>query len=302
MMIAVTPPPSLGLWLAAMRPRTLSLSVVPVAVGAALVASGGGVHPWPLAAIALFAAFCIQVGTNLHNDAADGARGADGPDRLGPPRVTALGLVSASAMRRAALLAFALAGLAGVSLVWAGGWPILCLGLLSLAAGWSYSGGPKPISYSPLGEVFVIVFFGLSGVMGTVWLLVGGVDWASFTGGLAVGLFAAAVLLVNNHRDEVTDRRAGRRTLAILIGPQRAHWLYAFLMLAPFALLPVLAAVLRHGAVWPAFIALPAALWMAWRFPQSHGRALNAILGRTAQVQLLYGALLCLGLLIGDAI
>lgn len=296
---AFVAPSGSSLWLMAARPRTVTLSMVPVAVGTALAwAETGRVH-WPAAVAALVGAVFIQIGTNLHNDAADFERGGDGPRRLGPRRVTAEGLLSAVQVKRGAATCFGLAALAGLYLVAAGGWPILALGLLSILSGWAYTGGPLPIAYTPLGELFVLAFFGLGAVAGTYWLHVGAVSEAAVVGGVAVGLFASAVLLVNNHRDAESDASVGRRTLALLAGPRLSGWLYGLLMLTPFALLPPLGGLLPQGHPALAFAALPLALWMAHRFAREPmGRGFNLILGRTAQVQLAFGLLLCGGLLL----
>ncbi|HVI49859.1 MAG TPA: 1,4-dihydroxy-2-naphthoate octaprenyltransferase [Candidatus Sulfotelmatobacter sp.] len=285
-----------AVWMLAVRPKTLSLSAAPVLVGAALsLHLGGGVY-WPSLLAALLGALFIQVATNLHNDAVDFEKGADGPERLGPPRVTALGLVPVCAVKRAAWGCFLLAALAGLFLVLRGGWPILLLGLASIAAGWAYTGGRWPISHSPLGELFVLAFFGIGAVAGTVWLQMSQLPLAAMTCGVAMGLFAAAVLLVNNHRDASEDARNGRRTLAILAGEKGARRIYAALMLAPFVLLAALHWLMPWAEVWPAVGALPLAWKLIRAFPLAAGRDFNLILARTAQTQLLYGVLLSLGL------
>jgi 1,4-dihydroxy-2-naphthoate octaprenyltransferase len=292
-------PDRIKVWLLAARPRTLSLSAAPVAVGAALAHATGGLKNWAAVVVALLASAAIQIGTNLHNDAADTRRGADGPDRLGPLRVAAAGLLDPASVERGAALSFAAAALGGLYLVYAGGAPILALGLLSLVCGWLYSSGPRPISHTPFGELFVIAFFGLGAVGGTFWLAAGRMDAVAWIGGLALGLFAAAVLLVNNHRDRIEDARNGRRTLAILLGPKKSGALYAVLMLAPFALLAPLAALLPGRPVWVTLAAAPFALIAIRRFwNEPPGRGFNAILAQTARMQAIYAAALCLGLVL----
>ena len=210
----------LSSWLMAARPRTLGLSITPVTVGAALAwALDGKVH-WLAVAAALVASMFIQMGTNLHNDAVDSERGGDGPDRIGPPRVTAMGLLNGRKVKHGACTCFGIAALLGFYLIAVGSWPILLLGVLSIAAGWAYTGGPWPIAYTPLGEVFVIAFFGLGAVGGTFWLCAGHLNGAVLASGFALGLMTGAVLLVNNFRDREADARVGRRTLAILTGPR----------------------------------------------------------------------------------
>jgi 1,4-dihydroxy-2-naphthoate octaprenyltransferase len=280
----------------AARPRTLTLSLAPVAVGAALAHASAHPVRWSAVLVALLASAAIQTGTNLHNDAADSLRGADGPERLGPKRVTAAGLLDAASVERAAVVSFAAAALAGLYLVKLGGWPILLFGLVSILCGWAYSSGPRPISHTPFGEVFVIAFFGLGAVAATYWLAAEKFDAVALLGGLALGLFAAAVLLVNNHRDRIEDARNGRRTLAILLGPRRSGELYIVLMLAPFLLLAPLAALLALRPVWLALAAAPFALTTIRRFRrEAVGRGLNLILAQSAQVQALFALLLCLG-------
>ncbi len=280
----------------AIRPRTLSLSIAPVAVGAAIAWADVGRLRWSTVLVAALAAALIQIGTNLYNDAADHRRGADGPARVGPARVTALGLLAATEVNRAAFLCFVAAAAAGSYLVLLGGWPILTLGLLSIACGFAYSGGPWPIAYTPLGEVFVLVFFGIAAVSGTYWLAVGAIAPSPVVAGVAIGLFAAAVLLVNNHRDRDEDARAGRRTLSIAIGGSATRWLYAVLMLLPFLLVLPLARLLMDTHIWIALIAAPLALVTIARFVREPpGPGFNQILAQTAQTQAVYAALLCLG-------
>jgi len=269
-----------------------------VAVGACLaLAEAGRVRIGAVAGAAL-ASGLIQIGTNLYNDAADHARGADGPGRIGPPRMTAMGLLKGAEVARAAIAAFGLAALLGVGLIVVGGWPIVALGLVSLVCGFVYSGGPLPISHTPLGEALVVLFFGVAAVAGTYWLAADAFAPATVVAGVAIGLFAAAVLLANNHRDRAEDARAGRRTLAILLGPRATRAVYAALILAPFGLLVPLAQAAQTSRIYFAFLAFPLAAYQAVRFAREPiGRGLNAILAATARTQALYAALLCFGLL-----
>ncbi|HSM39296.1 MAG TPA: 1,4-dihydroxy-2-naphthoate octaprenyltransferase, partial [Afifellaceae bacterium] len=208
-----------NLWLLGMRPRTLTMAAVPVVVGSVL-AWGGGAHPeWVTFIVTLACALLIQIGTNLFNDARDGERGADGPDRIGPIRITGAGLAQPKQVRRAALGCFVTALLAGGYLVVVGGLPILLVGLASLVSGYAYSAGRRPLSHGPFGEVFVIAFFGLIAVAGSYYLKSRQLpDAAVVLTGIAVGCYAAGVLLVNNLRDQAADLRAGRRTLASRLG------------------------------------------------------------------------------------
>ena len=286
-------------WIMAARPRTLSLSVTPVVVGAALAWAVEREMNWRAVAAALVASMLIQLGTNLHNDAADSERGGDGPDRIGPPRVTASGLLNAAAVKHGAIACFAVAAMIGVYLAVIGGWPILLLGVFSILSGWAYTGGPLPIAYTPLGELFVVAFFGLGAVCGIYWLCTGAVNTVAIETGLAIGLLTGAVLLVNNYRDVEADTRVGRRTLAIVAGPALTAWIYAGLMLFPFALLHPISDALPRGSVWPALFALPVAIVMIYYFVREpRGRGFNRVLVRTVFTQLLFGMLLSLGLVL----
>ena len=286
-------------WFTASRPRTLSLSMTPVAVGTALAwAAEGKVH-WLAVLAALLGSIFIQLGTNLHNDAIDSERGGDGPDRIGPLRATASGLLNGAAVKRGALTCYAIAALMGLYLVFVGGWPILVLGILSILSGWAYTGGPLPIAYTPVGEIFVVAFFGVGAVCGTYWLCIAHLGSAAIEAGVALGLFAGAVLLVNNHRDAEADTRVGRKTLAIMTGARVTAWIYSGMLLLPFALLPLIGQALPRGHVWPVLGALPLAFILVYRFMhEPRGQAFNGILVKTVQLQILFGLLLCLGLVL----
>jgi len=280
-----------NIWLLGMRPRTLTMAAVPVAVGTALAWAGGADPAWITFVATLACAVLIQIGTNLFNDANDGERGADGPDRIGPVRITGSGLAKPRQVRRVAIACFVAALVAGLYLVVVGGVPIFVIGLASLVAGYAYSSGRRPLSHGPFGEVYVIVFFGLVAVTGSYYLqseqLPGG---AIVLTGVAIGCYAAAVLLVNNLRDTEADLRAGRRTLAGRLGTPAAQRLYGFLMLVPFAMLAVAWGLQPLGLVW---LGLPVCLWLAALFARMPvGPGMNAQLGRTALVQVLVGALL----------
>jgi len=290
---------SLSSWIIGARPHTLCLSATPVALGAAIAWAVERKTNWLAVSAALIASLCIQIGTNLHNDAVDSKLGGDGPDRLGPPRVTATGLLTATAVKRGAALSFGIAALIGSYLVSIGGWPILLLGLFSIVSGWAYTAGPFPIAYTPFGEVFVLAFFGLGAVSGTYWLCAANLGSAAVIGGLALGSLTSAVLLVNNHRDAIVDARVGRRTLAILVGPFATICIFAGLVLTPIALLAPFGDALPRGHIWPALLILPLALRLAYRFAcEPRGPGFNRILVQAAQVQSLFALLLCLGLLI----
>ncbi|MBX3675755.1 MAG: 1,4-dihydroxy-2-naphthoate polyprenyltransferase [Rhodocyclaceae bacterium] len=295
--LGATRPSGWRLWWTAARPRTLTIAATPVLLGCALARTGGTQLDWLLALATLACALAIQAGTNLHNDAADFVRGNDRAERIGPLRVTAAGWARPEQVRRAALAAYSLALALGLLLVFSGGWPILVLGLASLAAGWAYSGGPKPISHSALGELFVLLFFGVAAVAGSHYLQSGQVSPIALLAGIALGAMGAAVLLVNNVRDRDEDSAAGRRTLAARLGPGGARRAYAALMLLPF-LVPLLLAA--AGALPPgglaALLALPLAVQLTIRMRNADGIALNSVLARTALTQFLFGLSLAVGI------
>ena len=293
---AAAPPRGWRLWATAARPRTLPLAATPVLAGSALAWAEGAAPAWGPLLATFGAALLIQIGTNLHNDAADFEGGNDGTDRLGPLRVTAAGWATPGQVRGAAYGAFAAALLLGVYLVIHGGWPILAVGCASLLAGAAYSGGPRPISHTPFGEVFVWVFFGLVAVAGSYWLQAGELSAAALIAGGALGFPAAAVLLVNNLRDVAADSAVGRRTLAAVLGDAGARRLHAVLMFLPFALLPWLAA--GQGGAWLALLALPAAGAVVLRMRAARGAALNRVLADTARAQFVFGLLLAVGCLL----
>lgn len=281
-------------WLA-IRPRTLSLAVTPVLLGSSLAWSEGHAVKIGLLLVALVCALLIQVGTNLHNDAADFVRGTDDAQRIGPARVAASGWVSPRQLVQASLGCFGAALLLGSWLVSQGGWPILLIGLASLAAGWCYSGGPRPVSHTAWGEWFVLVFFGMAAVGGSHWLQSLRTTPQAWLGGLALGLPAAAVLLVNNYRDLEGDERAGRRTWVHRLGRDRARNAYAALLKLP--VLPILTLTWQRPGAALALLALP----LAWRLiarlgsRQPPGPWLNDQLAGTARYCTVLGLLLAIG-------
>jgi 1,4-dihydroxy-2-naphthoate octaprenyltransferase len=287
-------PRSWRLWWLGARPRTLTMAATPVIVGTALAWAEGAEPAWLAAFLALLVALLIQIGTNLHNDAADFERGNDTDERIGPPRVTAAGWATPQAVKLAAMIAFAGAFAAGIYLVTVGGWPILAIGLTSMVAGWAYSGGPRPISYTAAGELFVLTFFGVIATAGSHYLQSGHLSGMAILAGLAVGGPAAAVLLVNNYRDLAGDMAVGRRTLAALLGDRSSQRAYRVLVLLPFVLLGIIAAF--HSGALLALLALPGALSLSRRLPAAGDAAgLNGLLAGTAKIQLLFGLLLAIG-------
>ena len=281
-------------WFLACRPKTLTVSLSPVLVGTAIAWQQNGQLLWlPLLAAAFGAAF-IQIGTNLFNDVGDFLRGTDQPGRIGPRRATAEGWLTPATVKAGAWTSFALAFACGIYLVAHGGWPIIAIGLASLAAGWSYTSGPKPIAYGPLGEVFVLVFFGLVAVAGSHYLQTLSLSPVALLAGTLLGLHAAAVITVNNYRDLDGDAASGKRTLAVRLGRPATRWLYTGEILTPYALLPLL-----DGTTWLPLLSLPLALWLIRRFHrETPGPAFNRLLAATAGLQLLFALLLTLSLTI----
>ncbi len=293
------PPATLRAWLAAIRPKTLSMAIVPVFAGSALAWQTSGHIDTAIMLAALMASLCIQAATNLYNDAADFQSGNDGPDRKGPPRMSATGLLSPAQVKNAALYTFALAALPGIWLTWIGGWPILLLGVFSILSGYAYSGGPRPVSHMPLGEVFVIAFFGIAATGGSYYLQTANLSLPVIIYAMALGAFAAAVLFTNNTRDRKGDKRAGRTTLAILCGPRPAKYIYTLLVTAPYILLPV-AAVFSPSlpAIWLPFASLPLAIFLIRSFAAAGDDGYNLVLVNTARLQLVFAVLLCANIIL----
>ncbi len=290
---------ALDAWLLAIRLPTLTAAVVPVLVGSAVAARGGHFRAAPATA-ALIGALLIQIGTNLANDVDDFKRGADSPGRLGPMRVTQSGLLSAEKVRRAAWLAFAGAALAGLYLAAVGGWPIVALGVAAIASGLAYTGGPWPLGYHGLGDVFVFTFFGFAAVVGTYYVQAGTVSALAWAAAVPVGATATAILVVNNTRDIDTDRIAGKRTLAVRLGERAAR--------AEFVALVALAYAVPFGLwqteVMSGWVLLP---WSTAPFgialvrrmlAASDGASFNAVLRRCAGFHALFGLFLAVGLLL----
>jgi len=288
-------PPLFTRCLLAIRPKTLPLTLAPVSAGIALAYADTGQFAAVIALCTVLAALAIQIGTNLYNDAADFERGTDTPQRTGPQRVTAQGWFRASQVKIAAHVLFLCAFLLGIALLLRGGWPIFSLGSAALLAGYAYTAGPRPIAYGPLGELFVLVFFGIAAVAGSHYLQTLTLSWSAISVGIALGLPAAAVLTVNNYRDLDTDRAAGRRTLCHYLDRPRSRFLYAALLLTP---VPMLWATELPGTAWSLVAALPLALGLIVQLGKRSGAALNTQLAQTAFFQLVLTALLILGFLL----
>lgn len=247
---------------------------------------------WFLFACALAGAVLIQIATNFINDAIDFEKGADTGERLGPLRVTQAGLLSASAVMRGAVVCLVGAALCGIPLILRGGWPLLAIGLASMAMAYAYTGGPYPLAYHGLGELFVIVFFGLIAVGGTYYVLTLRLTPAALLAGLAAGCLATVLLVINNLRDVESDRRAAKKTLAVRFGER-----FARLEVALFALAPFVAVSFMEPLT---LLALPLAIALIAHVRRGHGAALNRVLGMAGALQWAFGIFFVLGCLFID--
>jgi 1,4-dihydroxy-2-naphthoate polyprenyltransferase len=296
---AATRPSGVRIWLMAARVRTLPAAVAPVLVGTALAGYLHVFHPLRFVA-ALIGAMFIQIGTNLSNDYSDARRGADTEDRLGPVRVTAGGLVPPRQVLIATYLTFGVAVLAGVYLIVVAGWQLLLVGAASILAGVLYTGGPRPYGYEGLGELFVFLFFGIVAVTGSFFVQVEHVTWESFALAVPVGLIAAGILVVNNVRDIDTDRRAGKRTLAVRLGRARTRRMFAVIIYFAYLFSPAtwVAGPLKPWLFLP-WLTLPLGARVV-RVVRTHtdGPSLNQALAQTGLLQLVFCALLAAGLLL----
>ena len=287
------------IWLMAARLRTLPAAVAPVLVGTALADFQGVFHPLRFLA-ALIGSIFIQVGTNLSNDYSDARRGADAEDRLGPVRVTAGGLVPPRLVLIATYVSFGVAVLAGAYLIAVAGWQLLLVGAASILAGVLYTGGPRPYGYEGLGEVFVFLFFGIVAVAGSYFVQVKHLEWEAFALAVPVGLLAAAILVVNNFRDIDSDRRAGKRTLAVRLGRERTRILFAAMVYLAFLSTPIawLFGPLKPWVLLP-WLTLPVAAPVV-RIVRNRtdGESLNGALAQTGMLQLAFCVLLAAGVLL----
>jgi 1,4-dihydroxy-2-naphthoate octaprenyltransferase len=287
-------------WILAARPKTLPAAVAPVIVGTALAIAEGVFRPFPALA-ALLGSMLLQIAVNMANDYFDHVRGVDTPDRVGPVRVAASGLISPRRLRFGMLLVIGLSALVGVYLAWVGGWLVLVIGAASILSLLAYSSGPFPLASHGLGDLFVFLFFGVAAVCGTYYVQAQRVTLLALAAAVPVGLLTTAILVVNNLRDIETDRQAGKHTLAVLLGQQGARLEYALLCVVAYGVV-----IAFWGAGWfKAWVLLPiAAAPLAVRliarvYAVSDGKALNAALAGTAQLDLLFNLLFALGLILG---
>ena len=291
-------PGSLRAWVIAARPPTLSAALVPVAVGTACAAAEGSLKAGPALA-ALAGALLLQVAANFANDVFDYEKGADTAERLGPVRAVQAGLLSPSTVRRGLYFVIVLALLVGVYLAATAGPIIIALGLASIAAAVAYTGGPYPLGYHGLGDVFVMLFFGFVAVLGTTFVQVGHLTELAIWAAVPVGALATAILVVNNLRDIETDRVAGKRTLAVRWGERGALAEYALLLALAYGV-PVALFARGHGTttILLPLLTLPLGVGLVRAVARERGRALNPLLKRTALLLLAYGLLFALGLVL----
>jgi 1,4-dihydroxy-2-naphthoate polyprenyltransferase len=286
-------------WVLASRPRTLPAAVAPVLVGTALAIRDGAFHP-AAALAALIASVLIQIGANFANDLGDFKHGADSADRLGPTRVTSAGLLSPQTVERGMWAVFGAAALLGLYLIAVGGWPILVVGVASILAAMAYTGGPFPLGYNGLGDLFVFIFFGLVAVMGTYYVQTHALTVQALLAAIPIGALVTNILVVNNVRDVETDIVAGKRTLAVLLGRRGARAEYVLLLLAAYAV-PF---IFWLGYGMTAWVLLPLLITpLAFRtartvLTSTGGPTLNRALGNTAQFAALFGLLFAVGIVI----
>lgn len=292
-------PSAFHIWLLASRPKTLPAALVPVLVGSAFAARTGAFH-WGAAALCLGFALLVQIGTNFANDYFDHIQGADTEKRVGPARAVASGWVAPATMRGAMVATFALAFVVGLGLVPFGGWGLLPLGALCIVCGIAYTGGPYPLGYHGLGDVFVFLFFGLVAVGATFWVQARTLNLEVMLAAAAVGGLAANILVANNYRDRETDAIAGKRTLVVRLGERAGRLQYGAAVVLS-GVVPVVLWARGFGA-WSllALGALPlgAACWRKLR-PSTSAPELIRLLAQTAGHLALFGGLLAVGVLLG---
>ena len=293
-------PPTIKAWLLATRPRTLPAAIAPMLVAVALGFSGVTNPPIVLMALALLCAISLQVLVNFANDYSDARSGVDTDKRVGPQRATQSGLISERAMKRAIVVcAFVSIG-CGAPLIWAGGWAFGLLGALCIVAALAYSGGPFPLASYGLGEVTVLVFFGFVAIVGGSYLFTGLFLEQAWWMALISGVPISAIMLVNNTRDIETDKPAGKRTLAVLIGRERCNSLFNLMVLSPAILAFIAFAVGHASLMWiiAAFLTFPFARVLSRLFDESSQEALNVVLAKTAQYSLLTSVLFSVAILV----
>ena len=281
-------------WILAARPKTLSAAVVPVLMGTALAAHEPAAITWWVFFCALIGAVLIQIATNFINDALDFKKGADTAERLGPVRVTQAGLIRPETVMTAAWICLMGAALCGIPLMIRGGWPMLVIGVASIAAAYAYTGGPYPLAYRGLGEIFVLIFFGFVAVGGTFYAH--SLQWTrgALLAGFAAGSLATVLLVINNLRDVEGDRRSDKRTTVVRFGERFARIEIAFFALAPFAAV----ALIGRAGLLVTLVAVPLAIAVIVRVMRSRGAELNRCLALAGALQWAFGLLFVIGSMI----
>jgi len=285
-------------WMYAIRPKTLPAAAAPVIVGTALAYRDGAFQFGPAIA-ALCAALLLQIGANLANDVFDYHKGADTKERLGPVRVTQAGLLTPEQVLKGMWVSFGIAALCGVYLTFVAGWIIVLIGVLSIAAAAAYTGGPYPLGYYGLGDLFVFVFFGLVAVCGTYYVQVGGINSSVLWASIPMGLLITAILVVNNLRDIDTDEGAGKKTLAVRLGVTGTRLEYSFCIFGAYVV-PLCMWIVGMELAWISLVLLssPLALSLVRKIWHERGRDLNPALARTGQLALLYSFLFSAGVIL----
>lgn len=293
-----TQPSKLSIWLLASRPKTLPAAAAPVVVGAAVAWHDGVFSLWPALA-ALLGALLLQIGANFANDVYDFKKGADTGERLGPTRVTQAGLLSPKEVETGMWLTFALAAIVGIYLLIVGGWVVAVIGLASIVAAIAYTGGPYPLGYNGLGDIFVFIFFGLAAVVGTYFVQAHTTSATVWWAAVPMGLLATNILVVNNLRDVENDRAAGKRTLAVQLGKDGARMEYVVLLMISYGIPTLMIPLgLAPSAVMLTWLSLPL-IKKLWRdIFHAEGRALNATLAGTAQLELVFALLFAVGMVL----
>lgn len=296
---ALSRPTRAQAWWLASRPKTLPAAMMPVLVGSALALHDGVFVPGP-ALSALICALLIQIGTNFSNDLLDFQAGADTENRTGPARAVANRWITEREMLVGTILAFGLTVPLGLYLIWVAGWPVLVIGLLSIAAGIAYTTGPLPLAYNGLGDLFVFIFFGLVATAGTYYVQAGAIDGFVLWGSVPAGALVTNILVVNNYRDIDTDRETQKRTLATILGKNGTRIEFLFLLLVSYGV-PFLFVIRYHFSLWILlpFLSLPFGLRIFVRLISgTEGQALNEVLAQTARLSLMYGILFSVGLVL----
>ncbi len=287
-------------WLLAIRPKTLPAAIAPVMVGMAMAITDNAFKPLPVLA-AMSGALLLQVGVNLANDYFDYIKGVDTADRLGPVRATQSGMISPKNIKTGMMVVFGLSLVVGIYLTVQGGWPIIIIGLASIAAAFAYSGGPYPLASHGLGDITVFVFFGLTAVCGTYYVQTLKLGTSVILVSVPIGLLITAILVVNNLRDIHTDQKTKKRTLAVILGERGTKAEYTILIVIAYCC-PAILFLTIHKSAWIMLplISLYPAIKMVKKIYRVEGTALNSALAQTAQLTFIFSILLSIGLILYD--